>query len=205
MFIVSEQWAREQGVEESRGEENGKNFEAVIPGVMHALRFSEDVENGWILHLRLSAHSEAERIAQLKRATAWVRERVSEGDTVIFGGDRNFVLQDEERLSSAAGTRRVSKNMRAAWEDFLASFRGRQVGQPEFTWSRTGEKTTGQAVWTYAILDVAGTNAGESENSWTASCRRADWVPHAATASDHYPVELRWTKLLAGAAGDELS
>ena len=30
MFLVNEEWAREQGVELSRGEENGRSFEVVI-------------------------------------------------------------------------------------------------------------------------------------------------------------------------------
>ena len=149
-------------MEESRGEENGQSFEVVIPGAFHALRFGEGSTDCWVLHMRLNAESDAERIRQLEEATAWVRKRVSKTDTVIFGGDRNLVLSEAERMSSAMATKRTSPAMREAWATFLASFRGRQVGQPEFTWRREGkEKRTGRAMWQFAILDVAGTNVGE--------------------------------------------
>ena len=139
-LLVSEEWAATAGVEAPKGEDNGASFEVVIPGVMHALRFSLAGKQGWVLHMRLDAASDENRVQQLDRAAAWVKAKIKAGQIVIFGGDRNHTLTDDERGTSGRTRHRTTAKMRSAWHAFMETFAGRIVAQPEFTWFRIGRR-----------------------------------------------------------------
>ena len=59
--------------------------------------------------------SRATRFHQLRQATQWAEENVSNADIVFFAGDRNFVRSDSERWSSASSVWRPSLRMNATW------------------------------------------------------------------------------------------
>ena len=251
-LLVRKEWANTSGVEAPHGEQNGSSFHVVISGVMHALRFSTAGRDGWVVHLRLDAHSNANRVSQLDRAATWMKNNVKAGEVVIFGGDRNHTLTEEERATTGRTRRRTTAAMRNAWHGFMESFGGRIVSQPEFTWYKIGKRCDdageddeddsgeeeegddddsaeeeeddddddeaaeaerayaeaeaagrgdGQR-WQAAILDVAGANVDRhGVGGWQAVSRRADWLPHPRTASDHRPVELRWVRKQWGRRG----
>ena len=111
--------------------------------------------------------------------------------TVIFGGDRNFTESAWERNASTGTPAPCSDKMRTAWLDWLGSFGGQLVHQPEFTWKREFY-SEGRVYWHHARLDVAGTNVQPHPAAeWLAISRRENAIPHP-TASDHQPVALAW-------------
>ena len=142
----------------------------------------------------LDAHAEATRIPQLRQATQWAKEKISNADIVFFAGDRNFVRSDSERWSSASSVWRPSLRMNATWDEWLSSMgHAYEVVQPEVTWGRVHTDTADHASWIYEIIDVVGSNCKSysPKGIRCTACRGGD-LPHPRT-SDHWPVGLRWS------------
>ena len=197
-ILVNADWAREAGIAQPEGDNNGANFFVVIPGVAHALRFGTGQGTGWIISFRLEAKSPTTRIGQLRAMTTWM-ELHGKQATVIFGGDRNFTESAWERNASTGTPAPCSDKMRRAWLDWLGSFGGQLVHQPEFTWKREFY-SEGRVYWHHARLDVAGTNVQPHPAAeWLAISRRENAIPHP-TASDHQPVALAWLPKRQGGA-----
>ena len=197
-ILVNADWAREAGIAQPEGDNNGANFFVVIPGVAHALRFGTGQGTGWIISFRLDAKSPTTRIGQLRAMTTWM-ELHGKQATVIFGGDRNFTESAWERNASTGTPAPCSDKMRRAWLDWLGSFGGQLVHQPEFTWKREFY-SEGRVYWHHARLDVAGTNVQPHPAAeWLAISRRENAIPHP-TASDHQPVALAWLPKRQGGA-----
>ena len=173
------------------------DFVVIIPSVMVALTWEQEGRRHWAVFFRLDAHTERARIDQLRTAIEWARENVGPRDWASFLGDRNFVKHASERQSSSVRVWRPSPRMNETWDRWLKALgAAAEIAQPEFTWGRvldTDADSTNVA-WVYEVLDVAGTNDNGHANTdlWPMS-RRCDYVPYPA-ASDHWPLELRWTE-----------
>ena len=74
-----------------------------------------DGRRGFFLVFHLDAAEESTRIAQLEEMGEWVRNNVRGGDLLLFGGDRNFTMREDERMSSRRSTWRPSAKMNEAW------------------------------------------------------------------------------------------
>ena len=70
----------------------------VVDGVIVALVWDCDGSKHFAFFFRLDAHAEATRIHQLRQATQWTKEDVSNADVVFFAVDRNFIRSDSERV-----------------------------------------------------------------------------------------------------------
>ena len=130
----------------------------IIPSVMVALKWEARGRRHWVLFFHLDSHAEANRCDQLRRATDWARASITDTDWVAVLGDRNFVQFDSQRESSSSTAWRPSVRMSSTWENWLNSLGGCVESlQPEFTWTRLAQSESGQATWTYEVLDVAAT------------------------------------------------
>ena len=164
----------------------------VIPDAMMVLTWEASDTKYFLFIRRLDAHSEAKRREQLSQATRWARDRIHAGDWVAFAGDRNFVRLRDERQSSPQRQWMPSDGMNSAWQRWLHSIcDSREVLQPEFTWGRVMSSQQSGSSWTHEVLDVVGSNGGESDGDPQFFSRRCDDIPHPR-ASDHWPVGLRW-------------
>ncbi len=170
-------------------------FAVVIPSAMVVLTWTVQQLRHWVVLFHVDAHSEHTRIDQLQQATCWDRRNVEPTHWTAFTGDRNFVEFNHQRSSSSSTPWRTSTRMNAAWEQWLRALNGAvEVSQPEFTWKRIAESASGDAGWTYEVLDVAGTNnVGYEVMGLRTVCRRCDDVPFP-DASDHWPMALRWNE-----------
>ena len=74
-----------------------------------------DGRRGFFLVFHLDAAEESTRIAQLEEMGEWVRNNVREGDSLMFGGGRNFTMREDERMSNRRSTWRPSAKMNEAW------------------------------------------------------------------------------------------
>jgi len=194
VYVVQRTWAIAQGIADGQYDwtGTGTNFMAIVPGVIHVLQWQR-ADGRWtrILHFRLDAASDATRIAQLKRATQWMRRTGSaEGDIIIVGGDRNFAPTWQRQIVGSRRLTRHSHELYRAWEEWLASMGVVIHSQPDFTHSRTRTMPDGATHTAFAVLDVVGSNVRATADG-APSASRMDEIPHAS-ASDHWPVGWEW-------------
>ena len=99
-----------------------------------------DGRRGFFLVFHLDAAEESTRIAQLEEMGEWVRNNVRGGDLLLFGGDRNFTMREDERMSSRRSTWRPSAKMNEAWSRWEMNTAASTLEQPEFTWQKLPKK-----------------------------------------------------------------
>ena len=182
-ILINETLAREYEI-------SAANVHNVIESVAMAISWVQHGIRIWVLHFRLCAFNEGVRCQQLHSMQEWMRTHVGPQDKLVFGGDRNFTCDEEERQSSRTTPWRPSHRMNAAWSRFLASCGGCVVAQAEMTWSRYWVGLDGRNMHPLAILDVVGTNAID-DFALKPVATRVDDVP-APTVSDHFPVAVKW-------------
>ena len=162
----------------------------VIPNVAFALHWASDNCTTWVLHFRLDSESEQARRDQLAELSKWAHAHIAPHDLLVVGGDRNFTVSEDERISSRLSPWRPSRCMNESWRSFLSAAGVTIFDQSEMTWARYAHQD-GRPSYSLAMLDVVGTNSCD-HNSWHPSALRGDCFP-APTVSDHYPLILQWS------------
>ena len=148
-----------------------------------------------ILNFYLNPRCDKTRANQMSCITQWLasfREQYRDYEVdVLAGGDRNFVLSEAERESSAGTALQLAHESVKSWDRLLTDMKGYAVEQPEFTFRRQGRRRDGQAYFVREILDVTITNTDPLDwHDWSIATVARDDVPHPF-ASDHLPVECR--------------
>jgi len=204
-IVVSKSFADERNVE----------MVQVLPdesGVCFAIKWKiDDERRGWYFVFHLSAGKDSERVRQLDKMRRFAEREVAADDLVCWGGDRNFTVSEEERVSTMRDTVwRPSRVMNVAWEQWQRSTRAEEVSQPEFTWRKIvglnaasegepqpepphGGASGAESGYSAAVLDAVGVNCDlcfELDPSVKPVAVRVD-LPHPQR-SDHHPVAIEW-------------
>ena len=198
-YVVQKAWALAHALipRETTDEwfETGANFEAIVPGAVHCLKWQQSGVQFRVIHFRLDAFSDSGRIEQLKRTIRWMqngrrRNAVTCPEVNILGGDRNFAPVYQRKIQGIRRITRHGHELYKVWENFLSTFHAVIQEQPEFTHSRTRTMSDGLEHTAYAVLDVVASNITKTD-AGQAVAVRVDGIP-VATASDHWPIAWSW-------------
>ena len=198
-IMVQRKWASTVSIGDPSRQDVDWGHEILVPGCMHMLWWITAGVLRGVINMYLNSHSAAARVQQLKAAVSKLgafRQRRSHLSRCefIFGGDRNFIMAPEHRLSSnPSGNWFPGTPTLQAWKDFMESLGNASVvEQSDFTWQRLSTTNEGEQRYCKKILDVAGV-AVDLRRYFTATSTVAN-IPYKH-ASDHQPVSIvfAWT------------
>lgn len=171
----------------------------LIPGVAHAFWWQHDQALKMVVNVYLDAHDSKTRIEQLVELNARMREflgqNVAHHSVVVVGGDRNFVVKQDQHETSAGTSWWPGEGTMNAWGDLLQSLQvSRDTELEDFTWERKTMRRDGPVEWVHRTIDFAFAAYDP--------VRYTEWQCHthavgdygSGRASDHKAVEVRFQK-----------
>ena len=182
VILVDRKWAAEHPVEHV----------SILPGVMHAIRWTSPVGPCIFINFYLDSTPDPKiKIEQLEAGRAWAERNIGE-DTIVFAeGDRNHIRHASERVNTSSVEAREQPHLGIiqAWDAFCDALNHAAIvplHSGDFTFVR---KIGYESV--SSVLDVFVTNVDRTSEPLYDP--QPDRIPTSGAESmDHSPIGLNW-------------